>query len=428
VPRPLHHRSSSRILRAALLALTLALLAPAGAGAQSGGTPPTGGPAPTPPAPGSPTPSSPGTTAFDGNGMWIWVLPRTEGGNLQAIIAKARRYNMRTLFIKSADGVNTWRQFTPQMIATFRAAGFKVCGWHYVYGRRPLAEAYASAYAKRQGADCFVIDAEAEYEGRYVAADQYVRKLRALVGASFPLSLAGFPYVHFHPSFPYSVFMAPGMATVNQPQMYWKAIGVSPDRNYATTYTHNRIYQRPIFPLGQTYERAPAAQIKRFRQLGASYQARGVSWWVWQQTSDVQWRALSEPVPSLAATFQAVNEYPALGLRSKGDQVVQAQLLLRSAGQPVPVDGIFGASTRNFVRTFQAQRSLPQTGRLDAATWPELLRYKPVNVRWRTSGRTVKAFPAAAGARRTLVAPAPRSASLPARAYELPRKGPFPAP
>ena len=33
----------------------------------------------------------------------------------------------------------------------------------------------------------------------------YIRRLRDLIGPRFPVALAGFPYVDFHPSFPYSV-------------------------------------------------------------------------------------------------------------------------------------------------------------------------------------------------------------------------------
>ncbi len=76
------------------------------------------------------------------------------------------------------------------------------------------------------GADCLVIDAEAEYEGRYGAADTYVDKLRHAIGRHFPTALSSFPYVDYHPSFPYSVFLGKGGARFNLPQVYWHAIGV----------------------------------------------------------------------------------------------------------------------------------------------------------------------------------------------------------
>ena len=99
-----------------------------------------------------------------------------------------------------------------------------------------------------------MIDAEAEYEGKYAAADLYIRACAAKIGANFPLSLAGFPYVDYHPAFPYSVFLGPGGATFNQPQMYWKAIGTSVRGVFEHTYLYNRIWGHPIYPIGQTYE------------------------------------------------------------------------------------------------------------------------------------------------------------------------------
>ena len=103
------------------------------------------------------------------------------------------------------------------------------------------------------GADCLVIDAEAEYEGHYAAAQTYINDLRAKIGPTYPVGLASFPYVSYHASEPYSVFLGPGGAQYNAPQMYWHDIGVSVDTVYANTYIANRIYGRPIYPLGQTY-------------------------------------------------------------------------------------------------------------------------------------------------------------------------------
>jgi hypothetical protein len=307
-------------------------------------------------------------------------------------------------------------------VQAFKSAGLHVCGWQYVYGNSPVGEANVSAEAKRAGADCFVIDAEAEYQGKYVAADQYMRRLRALVGAAYPVALAPFPYVDFHPGFPYSVFLAPGAAQANQPQMYWHTIGASVDQNFAHTYTWNRIYQRPIFPLGQTFDRAPTGQIKRFRQVARAYGAPGVSWWEWTETSQARWRAVGDPVAALTQ-YRAVTGYPRLRLKARGDFVVWAQEHLYAAGYVLPLDGVFGTATRDAVGLFQQSAGLPLTGVLDDPTWAELLKVKPVAVRWRPFKKGAKAYPVtAARAGRAVTAPAPRSATLPARAYEIPRR------
>ena len=405
--------------RALLLVLLLfAAMTPAGAAAQSGGSDPTGGTPPetVPPAPtGSPDP------AFRGTGMWIWQLPRTYGGSISRIVAKARRHGVTTIFLKSGDGLHAWGQFSSSVVRAFKSAGLHVCGWQYVYGNSPIGEANVSAAAKRAGADCFAIDAESEYQGKYVSADLYVRRLRALVGKSYPISLAPFPYVDFHPGFPYSVFLAPGAADANQPQMYWHTIGTSVDRNFSHTYVWSRIYKRPIFPLGQTYDRAPAAQIRRFRQVAQAYGAPGVSWWEWVETPELSWRALGEPVAALTQ-YRAATGYPRLRLRSKGDYVVWAQQHLYGAGYVLPLTGLYGAATRDAVIQFQDAQDLPATGELDDPTWTELLKVTPVAVRWRKVNRkTSQAVPVSAARRGTpVVAPAPLSARLPARGYEIP--------
>jgi hypothetical protein len=360
--------------------------------------------------------------------MWIWQLARTNRGSVPSIAAQAKRANIRTLFIKSGDSSNYWSQFNPGLVSALHGHGLKACAWQYVYGTNPAGEAAVGAQAVRNGADCLVIDAESEYEGRYVAATTYITELRRLIGPTYPVALTGFPYVHFHPSFPYSVFLALGAAQHNQPQMYWQTIGTTVDLNFAVTYTWNRIYKRPILPLGQTYDNARLAGVRRFRQLAAAYRAPGISWWSWQASSPLHWRTLAEPVPALG--FRPQYSYPNLGPGSRGDAVVWAQQHLYGAGQRQQlITGFYGPKTTAAVRAFQASRGLAQTGRLDPATWTSLLLVRPVNVRWisrRVGPRVVvEAVPARAattGAPRVVTAPEPASARLPALRREIPPK------
>src|SRR6185369_6406990 len=88
----------------------------------------------------------------------------------------------------------------------------------------------------------------------------------------------------------------PGAAQFNLPQMYWRAIGVSVSSNYSTTYTYNRPYDRPIYPLGQVYMNPGAPELTRFRALAQANGATGVSWWDWQEARLGHWRALAKPV------------------------------------------------------------------------------------------------------------------------------------
>lgn len=258
-----------------------------------------------------------------------------------------------------------------------------------------------------------MIDAEAEYEGKYAAADLYIRTLRAQIGAGFPLSLAGFPYVDYHPAFPYSVFLGPGGATVNQPQMYWKDIGTSVHEAFAHTYLFNRLWGAPIFPIGQTYGAPGVTSLRLFRRYSASY-GTVPSWWDWQETNTREWGALGArtgrlKIPGLVPE----TEYPVLKIGAKGDLVVWAQERLITAGAELEVNGIFNRTMRRAVRAFQEEHGLEGDGQLGSETWAQLVNYTPFRVEWAASTPIVSALGARTAAHR------PASASLPAKRNEL---------
>jgi len=359
--------------------------------------------------------------AFARRSMWIWELPNSSGGDLSSIVASARQFGVGTLMIKSSDGTGFWStQFTPQMVSALHASGIKVCAWQYVYGNHPVTEAYMGAQAVRDGADCLIIDAESEYEGKYVAAQKYMTRLRSLIGASFPVALAGFPYVDFHPAFPYSVFLGPGGAQYNVPQMYWRDIGTTTDAVFAHTYAFNEPYGRRIYPLGQLYGHPALHQIVRFRQLSRAYGAPGISWWDWQETSSSEWSALSRPAGTLAG-YAAETTMASLGKGAVGDLVVWAQEHLVAAGQPVTVDGGYGAATQTAVQNFQTAGGLTPDGVVGPATWAALLRYTPATMIWGQSARRhgVMARSALVRRRGVRILALPRSASRPARRDEI---------
>ena len=338
------------------------------------------------PRPVVPIAGSPSGTAFDGQGMWIWYLSQSNGGEVASIVARAHQAGIGTVFIKSSDGsTNYWSQFSSQVVSELHANGLRVCAWQYVYGASPAGEANLGARAVTNGADCLVIDAEAEYEGHYAAAQTYLTDLRAKVGETYPVGLASFPYVSYHPSFPYSVFLGPGGAQYNAPQMYWKAIGVSVDTVYANTYIANRIYGRPLFPLGQTYEGVSSADLIRFREEAVDYGATGVSFWDWQETASRGWAALAAPLAPLTSVTPN-GEYPELHSGTRGDQVLWLQEHLATAVPEQETTGIFGSATTANLRSFQSAHGIAPSGRADPATWAALLALSPVAVNWTGGG------------------------------------------
>jgi hypothetical protein len=374
--------------------------------------------------------------------MWIWEMDHTAGGDLSSIIAEAHEFKITTLIIKSSDGTNLWSQFTRQLVSQLHAAHIRVCAWQYIYGRRPGVEANLGADAVKDGADCLVIDAETEYEGKYVAAEAYVHDLRKQIGRRYPLALAGFPYVDFHPAFPYSVFLGPDGAQADVPQMYWRAIGTSVRGVFAHTYAYNLPYRRRIFPLGQLYGHPPVSQVVRFRQLALGYHAGGVSWWDWQEAHGPQWDAVSQTAGPLPSAEPPPEVMGSVSRHATGDLVVWIQEHLVSAGYPSTIDGDFGKHTKLAVEDFQTAHGLVADGVVGPDTWHALLRYKPVAVQWVRVGHRViatsdalRADAADAGSSggspvdpvvsrpsggAPLTLPVPRSAALPARRDEIP--------
>jgi hypothetical protein len=357
-----------------------------------------------------------------GRAMWIWELPSTDDGELASIIAGAHYYRITTLIIKSSDGVDLWSQFTPALVSALHAAHLKVCAWQYVYGNRPGVEANLGADAVKDGADCLIIDAESEYEGKYVAAEAYVHDLRKQIGANYPVALAGFPYVDYHPAFPYSVFLGPGGAQYDVPQMYWRDIGTSVADVFAHTYAFNLPYDRPIYPLGQVYGHPPRSQLIRFRELARSYGAGGVSWWDWQESTAGGWDALSAPLGP-APHAVSLPAMAAIGRGAQGDLVVWIQEHLVSAGESDMIDGSYGPSTQAAVQAFQSAHGLTVDGIVGPETWAALLRYRPEAVHWvhrgrRTVADEIVSAHGSGGAPLTL--PTPVSASRHARRDEIP--------
>jgi hypothetical protein len=322
-------------------------------------------------------------TAFAGQGMWIWYMSASDGGSVASIAAQAHAAGVSTLFVKSSDGpTNYWSQFSPQLVAELHANGLKVCAWQYVYGSEPVGEADLGAEAATNGAECLVIDAEGEYEGHYAAAQKYIETLRAKIGPSYPVGLASFPYVNYHPSFPYSVFLGPNGAQFNVPQMYWHDIGTSVAQVYVNTFEQNLIYGRPILPLGQTYGGVSATELVDFRSLASAYGAGGDSFWDWQESSATDWSALAAPPNTTLTVPQPELTSPLLKEGNKSDQVLWLQEHLATAVPGQPTTGIFEATTKTNLEQFQTAHGIPASGETDPDTWAALLALAPVPVNW----------------------------------------------
>jgi hypothetical protein len=352
-PSPATRAGRLALTLAALLALA-ALLPPAGLAAQ----------APTPPV-------------FRGQALWVTQIPLGQSGG--EVVAQAAQAGVHSMYVKAAEGASPEPRFSPALVAEMRAAGASVCAWTFAVGADPTGEAAAAVAAVHDGAQCLIVDAEGEYDTLYGAAQLFVATLRAQLGASFPIGLASQAEVSEHPTFPYSVFLAPGAFNVVLPLMYWRDFGVSVDAAYAASIGANSIYGRPILPVGQLYGSPTSAEVLRFRALASAYGAPGLSFFDLAAAQPEGLAALSAPLTKLARrTVLAPTFHTGAGC----DEIVQAQELLNTAGARLPVGGYFGAETAHAVESFQARHRLRANGVLGPATWRALLRYRPREPSW----------------------------------------------
>ncbi len=327
-------------------------------------------------------PPAQAATPLDGNGSWIWYVSDS-GGTPRAVARKAKHERLDVVYVKSADGTNVWSQFDHRLVHALHKRGIEACAWPFVYGDSPRREAKASAVAADAGADCIVIDAEAGLQGNYRGAYIYMHKLRKLVGDDYPLGLSSFPYVDYHPNFPYSVFLGAGGATFNVPQVYWYAIGTSVHRAYEHTYRYNRPYGRPIYPVGQTYENPPKDQLLDFRRYANEYGAPGISWYSWQETSPRGWHVVRRRQVKGVPGYEAAKGYAHLGRGDRGDTVLFAQELLEARGLHPKPTAVFDARTEHAAIHFQNDHGLRPNGRIGSRMWKKLLKRDPQSTNWK---------------------------------------------
>ncbi len=325
----------------------------------------------------------PASSPFAGTALWIAQVAQVPGQvSPEQLATQARTAGVHTLYVKGADGSTPDSQFTPALAGALQTGGISVCAWTFAYGLNPAGEAAAAVAAVRNGAQCLVVDAEGQYDGRYGAAQTFVRSLRSQLGSKFPIGLAGQAEVLQHPTFPYSVFLGPGGFNFDLPQIYWLDLHQSVAAAYATTIGSNSIYGRQVLPVGQLYGAPAPPEVARFRSLAGAYGLSGASFFDLESAQPGQIASFALAPPRLSR--RSANP-PILRAGADGDEIVWAQELLNGAGARLPVGGFFGAQTANALAHFQARHHLRANGALGPATWKALLRLHAREPSWATS-------------------------------------------
>lgn len=199
-----------------------------------------------------------------GKGEWIYLVPsaKTNTGTStdQQLMDYLKAKGVKWVVVKCGDYGTWYSQFTPSLITAAHNSGLQIFGYQRVGGTNLTAEINIGKQCLATAADGYIIDAEAEFEGKKTQATQMMQSLRASYPNAF-IAHAPLPYIDYHTAFPYVEFGTYCDAVM--PQCYWKDIGVTPAQMVAdldsqwkkwhNTWTSqgNGAAIKPIVPIAQ---------------------------------------------------------------------------------------------------------------------------------------------------------------------------------
>ena len=317
-----------------------------------------------------------------GKGMWMYQPKAVEGGNPEAIVARAKAVGLTHIFVRTGSSKTGFyaRDFLTQILPAAHAAGIRIYGWDFPYLNNVGADAARAAEAIRfttpdgHRIDGFSADIEFPSMGVKVTpanASLYGRALRESVGAQYPLIATVPRPSHKIKFYPYDQVVESFDAIA--PMVYW--LNREPVSDVTGALRDLAKYNKPVFPIGQAYDGAAdhgppgvpgRAALLSFMAAAEEHGANAVSFWSWQHASQEAWDAIKD-APQF--TLPQGPDAPF----SPG-QIRAYQHLLKSLGFDLPVDGVWGQATTDAVVAYQRAARLPATGVIDGATRGLLLK------------------------------------------------------
>jgi hypothetical protein len=313
--------------------------------------------------------------------MWLYVPEQIEGGNVDALVTRAKAVGLTHLYVRTGSSRMGFyaQDYLNRLLPAAHAGGLRVYGWDFPYldnwqddvNRSVAAITYTTPDGHR--IDGFTADIETRAQGVNVAPDTaraFGAGLRRAVGPNYPLiatvprpspQLVTYPFAEVVESF-----------DAIAPMIYW--LNREPGGDAAATMAALHHFGKPLLPIGQAYDGAgeggpsgvpSAAAIQRFIAVSEELGGTAVSFWSWQHADQQAWDAIRD-----APQFQL----PAPSAAPSAGQARAYQVLLRSLGFPVGIDGVWGPGATAAVTAYQQAARLPATGVIDATTREFLLR------------------------------------------------------
>ncbi len=248
-----------------------------------------------------------------GTGMWLHEYSRSEGGNGPAVVARAKRVGLTTLYVQTGSSKKGWigTATLRSLLPATKCSVIKVIAWDFPALKNPEADAMrmARAAAFRCGGCPRVAavapDIETTAEGTRisdVAVSRYYSRLRRALPPDIAI-LATVPWPSELRTGRYPYARTAALSDALLPMAYW--YNRSPAVVTATSMSYLARFGKPVMPVGQGYDGRldapfiaadpnPHASVRSFLTTAERRGATHVSLWSWQTTGGPQWRALAE--------------------------------------------------------------------------------------------------------------------------------------
>ncbi|MCW2599988.1 MAG: copper amine oxidase-like protein [Frankiales bacterium] len=247
-----------------------------------------------------------------GTGMWLHEWARSEGGNGRAVVARAKRVGLSTLFVRTGSTHDGWTG-TPtlrSLLPATRGTGIKVVAWDFPELVDPAADALRMARAARFSCPgcprvaAVAPDVETAAEGTRIG-EQTVARYYSTLRRALPRDvaiLATVPWPSEMRTGHYPYARTASLVDALMPMAYW--YNRSPAVVTATSMAYLRRFHKPVMPVGQGYDGRidapnlaadpdPGGSVRSFLRTAKRRGARSVSLWSWQTTGGQQWAALA---------------------------------------------------------------------------------------------------------------------------------------
>jgi len=240
--------------------------------------------------------------------MWIWQWGQTEGGDLAAIVRRAKAAGLGSIWVRVGDSKSGFygAKYLDSLVPLAHREGLAVIGWGFPFLGDPVADGAWTAQVlewQKDGnrLDAYSPDLETAGEG-VVVTDKRIAIYLGLTRQA----LAGRPLVStvYNPTdkwwaeYPYK--MVASYADAMAPMVYWGCR--EPGADVQRAVKRLATFGLPVVPAGQSYNMAgdggrpgnpTGPETMRFLHEARRSGAVGVAFWVWQDTSAEQWQAIS---------------------------------------------------------------------------------------------------------------------------------------